>query len=41
MNRLFVVITATLTAVIGLLEGLLLSVERPVRPIETAPSQSV
>jgi serine protease Do len=37
MNRLFVVTTATLTAVIGALVGLLLSVQRPVQPIAPAP----
>ena len=37
MNRLFVVTTATLTAVIGVLVGLLLSVQRPVQPIAPAP----
>jgi len=40
MNRLFVVTTATLTAVIGALVGLLLSVPRPVRPIAPAPLAS-
>ena len=40
MNRLFVVTTATLTAVIGVLVGLLLSVQRPVQPIAPAPSAS-
>jgi serine protease Do len=38
MNRLFVVTTATLTAVIGLLVGVLLSVQRPIQPIAPAPS---
>ena len=40
MNRLFVVTTATLTAVIGVLVGLLVSVQRPVQPIPPAPSSS-
>ncbi len=37
MNRLFVVTTAALTAVIGVLVGALLSVQRPVQPIAPAP----
>ena len=40
MNRLFVVTTATLTAVIGVLVGVLLSVERPVQPIAPVPLAS-
>jgi serine protease Do len=40
MNRLFVVTTATLTAVIGVLVGLLLSIDRPARPSEPAPAPS-
>ena len=40
MNRGFVVTTATLTAVIGVLVGLLLSTERPVQPIAPAPLAS-
>ena len=41
MNRLFVVTTATLTAVIGVLVGVLLSVGRPARPAERSPSPTV
>ena len=41
MNRLFVVTTATLTAVIGVLVGVLLSVERPVQPIAPVPQATV
>ena len=40
MNRLFVVTTATLTAVIGLLVGVLLSVQRPLQPAAPAPLAS-
>ena len=40
MNRLFVVTTATLTAVIGVLVGVLLSIDRPARPSEPAPAPS-
>src|SRR6185436_10383664 len=40
MNRVFVVTTATLTAIIGVLVGVLLSMERPARPIERSSSQT-
>ena len=38
MNRLFTITTATLTAVIGVLLGLLLSMERSADPVAQAPS---